>query len=171
LEKQKREEFAISERKRPPKFVRSDGIWKQSENGILEAETEFFWIKAEGDDRNVLASRVIAKTSLASNVMHDLNLSIMHRGRDNVGGTVIGGCGPTFVEVKAERLFRWLIHVSSLEFDPATGTDFLSVDELRCVLLEWSGEDHHANDPAYRANFLAKPSKAHIASRLMQSSS
>jgi hypothetical protein len=75
------------------------------------------------------------------------------------------------VEVKAERLFRSLIHVSSLEFYPAAGTDVLSVDELRCVLLEWSGEDHHANDPAYGANFLAKPSTARIASRLMQSSS
>jgi hypothetical protein len=123
-----------------------------------------------GDDRYVVASRVIAKTSLASSVMHDLNLSITHRRQDNVGGTVIGGCGPRCVEFEAERLFRSLIHVSPAEFDPA-GTDILSVDELRCVLLEWSGENHHANDPAYRANFLAKPSNAHIASRLMQSSS
>jgi hypothetical protein len=124
-----------------------------------------------GDDRDVVARHVIVKTSFASSVMHDLNLSITHRRRDNVGGPVIGGCGPTFVEVEAERLFRWLIHVSSLEFYPAAGTDVLSMDELRCVLLEWSGKIHHANDPAYRANFLAKPSNAHIASRLMQSPS
>jgi hypothetical protein len=75
------------------------------------------------------------------------------------------------VEVEAERLFRSLIHVSSLEFYPAAETDVLPVDEPRCVLLEWSGEDHHANDPADGANFLAKPSTARIASRLMQSSS
>jgi hypothetical protein len=87
-----------------------------------------------GDDRYVVAWRVIVKTSLASSVMHNLNLSITHRGRDNVGGTVIGGCGPTFVEVEAERLFRWLIHVSFLEFYPAAGTDVLSLNELRCAL-------------------------------------
>jgi hypothetical protein len=123
------------------------------------------------DDRDVVARHVIVKTSFASSVMHDLNLSITHRGRDNVGGTVIRECGPTFVEVEAERLFRWLIHVSSLAFSPAAGPDVLSMDELRCVILEWSGEDHHANDPVYRANFLAKPSNARIARCLMQSSS
>jgi hypothetical protein len=142
--------------------------------GGKELPGEFFRTHAPpvvGEDRDVVAWRVIVKTSLASSVMHDLNLSITHRGRNNVGGTVIGGCEPTFVEVEAERLFRWLIHVSSLEFSPAAGTDVLSVDELRCVLLEWSGEDHQANNPADRANFLAKPSNARIASRLMQSSS
>jgi hypothetical protein len=147
--------------------------WSFSSLGTHCLENFFGLVRQEslGNDRYVVASRVIAKTRFASSVMHNLNLSITHRGRDNAGGTVIGGCGPTFVEVEAERLFRSLIHVSSLTFYPAAGTDVLSVDELRCVLLEWWGEDHHANDPAYRADFLVKPSNARIASRLMQSSS
>jgi hypothetical protein len=147
--------------------------WSFSRVGTHCLENFFGLLRRESlrDDRYVVASRVIAKTSLASSVIHDLNLSIRHRGRDNVGGTVIRGYGPTFVEVETERLFRSLIHVSSLAFDPAAGTDVLSMDELRCVLLEWSREDHHANDPAYWANFLAKSSNARIASRLIQSSS
>jgi hypothetical protein len=147
--------------------------WSLSRVGTHCLENFFGLVRRESvvDDHHVVASRVIPKTSPASSVMHDLNLSITHRMRDNVGGTVIGGCGPRFVEFEAERWFRSLIHVSRAEFYPAAGTDILSVDELRCVLLEWSGEDHHANDPAYRANFLAKPSNARIANRLMQGSS
>jgi hypothetical protein len=147
--------------------------WSFSRVGTHCLENFFGLVRREslGDHHDVVASSVIAKTRLASSVMHDHNLSITHRRRDNVSGTVIGGCGSRFVEFEAERLFRLLIYVSSMEFDPAAGTDILSVDELRCVLLEWSGEEHHANDPASRANFLVKPSNARIASRLMQLSS
>jgi hypothetical protein len=56
------------------------------------------------DDRYVAASRIITKTSLASDVMRDLDLSIPHRGRDNVGGTLIGGCRPRFAEGGVESL-------------------------------------------------------------------
>jgi hypothetical protein len=121
-----------------------------------------------GDDRDVVASRIIAKTGLLSSVMHDLGLSITHRGPNNVGGTVLGDSGPEFTEIEAERLFRSLIHVSSLEFYLAGRIDLLSLDGLRRVLSEWSGQDHHANDPTYRADFVAKPSNARIAARIMQ---
>jgi hypothetical protein len=147
--------------------------WSFSRVGTHCLENFFGLVRREslGDDRSVAASRVIAKTSLASSVIHDLNLSITDQGRDNVDGTAIGGCDARFAEVAAERLSRSLIHVSSLEFYPAAGTDVLSVNELRCVLLEWSGEDHHADDPVYQANFLGKSFSAGIAARLIQSSS
>jgi hypothetical protein len=78
--------------------------WWFSRVGTHCLESFFGLVRCEslGDDRYVVASRVIAKTSFASSVMHNLNLSITHRWRDNVGGTVIRGCGPTFVEVEAE---------------------------------------------------------------------
>jgi hypothetical protein len=76
-----------------------------------------------GDDRYVVASRIMAKMSLASDVIHDLDLSTTHRGRDNLGGTLIGGCRPKFAEGEAERLFRSLIRTSSLESSPPMETD------------------------------------------------
>jgi hypothetical protein len=115
-----------------------------------------------GDGRYVVTSRIIAKMSLASNVMRDLDLSIPHRARDNVGGTLIGGCRPRFTEREAERLFTLPIPISSLESSPAVETDRLPLDELRYVLSGWSREDHHPNDPAYGARFVSKPSKARI---------
>jgi hypothetical protein len=114
-----------------------------------------------------IASRIIAKISLASDVMHDLDLSITHQGRDNVGGTLIGGSRPRLAEGEAERLFRLLIRMSSLESSRAVETDLLPLHELRYILSRWSREDHHANDPAHRANFVSKASNACIPARLM----
>jgi hypothetical protein len=122
-----------------------------------------------GHDRSVLASRIIAKTSLASDVMHDLDLSMRHRGRDNVGGTLIGECRPRFAEGEPERFSRSLIRMSSLESSPAVETDVLPLDELRYILSGWSREDHHANDPAYHANFVSKPLNARVSARSSQS--
>jgi hypothetical protein len=100
--------------------------WSFSRVGRNCLENFFGLLRCQSlrDDRYVVAWPVIVKTSLASGGMRDLNLSTMHRGRDNVGGTVIGGCGPRFVEFEAERLFRSLIHVSPAEFYPAAGTAF-----------------------------------------------
>jgi hypothetical protein len=114
------------------------------------------------DDRYVVGSRIIAKTSLASDVMHDLDLSITHRGHDNVGGILISGCRSRFGEGEAERLFRSLIRMSSLESSPAMEMDLLPLDELRYILSGQSREDDHPNDPASRAHFVSKPSNAHI---------
>jgi hypothetical protein len=84
-----------------------------SRMGTHRPENFFGLLRREslGDDRDVVASRIIAKTSLASDVMHDLDLSITHRGRDNVGGILIGGCRPRFAEGEAERLLRSLIRL------------------------------------------------------------
>jgi hypothetical protein len=127
--------------------------------------------KSLGDDRSVVGSRIIAKTSLASDVMHDLDLSITYRGRDNVGGTLIGGCRPRLAEGEAERLFRSPIRISSLESSPALETGVLPLDELRCILSGWSREDHPANDPVYRANFVWRPWNTCIPTRLIHARS
>jgi hypothetical protein len=105
--------------------------------------------------------------ALAFDVMPDLGVKAPRRGRDNIRGTCIGGCRPRFAEGEAQRLFRSLILMSSLEFSPAVDIDLFPLDELRYILSGWSREDHHANDPAYRANFVSKPSNARIPAALI----
>jgi hypothetical protein len=121
-----------------------------------------------GDDRAVVARRIIAKTHLVASVMHDLDLAVTHRGRDNVGGTVIRGSKPEFVEDGAERLFRSLIHVSALDFDANDGADLITMDDLELLLTEWLDNDHHEKDAAYLARFAGKPANARISARMMQ---
>jgi hypothetical protein len=140
-----------------------------SRMGTHWLETFFALVHREsfGDDRYVVGSRIIAKTSLASDVMHDLDLSITHPVCDNAGRTLTGGCCPRFAEGEAQRLFRSLSRMSSLESSPAVEIDLLPLDELRFILSGWSREDHHANDTAYPVNFVSKPSNARIPAPLM----
>jgi hypothetical protein len=120
-----------------------------------------------GDDRYAVARRIIAKGSLASSIMHDLDIRIVHRGRDNVGGVVIGGSRLAFTEGETERLCQSLIHASDLDFFPTNRRDLLTMGELGTLLSEWLEHDHHQKDPIYRASFISKPSGARIVTRLI----
>jgi hypothetical protein len=116
----------------------------------------------------VVATRIIARASVASSIMHDLGLAITHRGRDNVGRTLIHRRRPEFVEDEVHRLFRSLIHVRALELHVAGETDRLPMDQLEHVLMGWLENDHHENDPTFHARFPRKPANARIVSRIIQ---
>jgi hypothetical protein len=100
--------------------------------------------------------------------MHDLGLAITHRGRDNVGGTLIHEGRPKFVEDKVELLFRSVIHLGALEFHMADETDLLPMDQFEHVLMGWLENDHHENDPTFRARFPRNPANARTSARIIQ---
>jgi hypothetical protein len=97
--------------------LEADEKWSFSRLGTHCLENFFGLIRREsfGDDRYATATRIIAKTSLVAMTMHDLDLQIVHRGRDNVGGVVISGAPPQFEEATADMLFRSLIKLASLD--------------------------------------------------------
>jgi hypothetical protein len=151
--------------------MEADQNWSFSRLGTHCLEDFFGLVRREslGDDRYVTAARIIAKTSQVAMTMHDLNLRVTHRGRDNVGGVVIDGVRPHFEEGEADRIFRSLIHVASLDiFSTEEVGGLLSAEELGSLLTRWAVEDeHHFKDPAYHANFDGKPSNSRIAARLI----
>jgi hypothetical protein len=101
-----------------------------------------------GDDRFASTVRIITKSTLVYQVMHELGLEIKHSGRDNIGGTVIGGTdGLCFNEQDAEICFRSLIHVARLESEPWTGPPLRSLNDLRALITRWASHDHHVHDP------------------------
>jgi hypothetical protein len=147
----------------------ADETWSFARMGTHCLENFFGLVRREsmGDDRYTVASRIIAKGSLASSIMHDLDLRIVHRGRDNVGGVAIGGNPLAFTEEQPELLFQSLIRASHLELFPTNRTDLLTMGDLRNLLAEWLANDHHQKDPIYHASFLSKPSGARIVTRLI----
>jgi hypothetical protein len=111
-----------------------------------------------GDDRSVTAAQMIARSVLVANVMH-------HR-RDNVGGVVISGSSPEFADEAADRLFRSLVILSSLEHYPIDRRDLFSRQDMQTIICEWSANDqHHYQDEAYRMDFPGKIAGSRIAAR------
>jgi hypothetical protein len=146
--------------------------WSFSRMGTHCLENFFGLVRREamGDDRYAIIKRIIAKASLAASIMHDLHLRIIHRGRDNIGGVVIGGGRPEFTEEMAELLFRSLVHLSDLELFPIEEAGLFTMDDLKCLLSEWLEHDHHGKDPIYHASFISRPSGVRIIGRLIPTS-
>jgi hypothetical protein len=149
-------------------ILQAEENWSFSRIGTHCLENFFGLIRPEsfGDDRYVVAMRIIARASLASGIMHDLGIAISHRGRDNVGGTLIHGSKPDFVEDDAVGLFRSLVRVTALEFHHKVETELMSIDALEHVLLGWLENDHHEKDRTSRAQFTGKPANARISGRI-----
>jgi phosphoserine phosphatase len=55
------------------------------------------------DDRSVTTARIIARSVLVANMMHDLRLSLAYRRRANLGGVVISGSPREFTHGVAEK--------------------------------------------------------------------
>jgi hypothetical protein len=84
-----------------------------------------------GDDRPVRTVRIIAMGISVADVMHELRVSVTHRNRDNMGGVVISGSSPTFADGYADRVFRSLVRLASLEHRAVNPQNLLSHSEIQ----------------------------------------
>jgi hypothetical protein len=144
--------------------------WSFSRLGTHCLENFFGLVRREslGDDRYVTAARIIAKSSLVAMSMHNLDLRIAHRGRDNVGGVVIADARPPFVEAEADILFRSLAHLASLDVFSPEERGLLSLGPVRSIMRRSAVQDeHHLKDRAYHARFDGRSSNSRIAARLL----
>jgi hypothetical protein len=120
-----------------------------------------------GGDRSMTAMRVVVRASIVAQTMHELNLIVKHRGRDNVGGVVITGSVPEWDEHCADNLCRSVIAQSGLGIGQVCLLDLLPREALLAILAGWAEQDHRDKDPAFHATFDAKPANARISARLM----
>jgi hypothetical protein len=148
--------------------LEADEHWSFSRMGTHCLENFFGLVRRSslGDDRSVTAMRVIVRASLVAQTMHELNIAVKHRGRDNVGGVVITGAPPQWSEGIADCLYRSLIVNSGLEIVEVTRTGILPSCGIRAILNEWLEYDHHDKDPVYHVNFEGKTANSRIPARL-----
>jgi hypothetical protein len=150
-------------------ILHAEEHWSFSRMGTHCLENFFGLVRRSslGDDRSVTAKRVVVRASLVAQTMHELKITVKHRGRDNVGGVVITGDIPVWDDSRADRLYRSVIAQSGLEIVEISRSGLLPKSAILDLLREWVLCDHHAKDPAYHANFDAKPANARISARLM----
>jgi hypothetical protein len=99
-----------------------------------------------------------------ADIMHELRLSVTHRNRDNMGGLVISGSSRTFADEYADRVFRSLARLASLEHRVVNPQNLLSRSEIQGQLQKWYEPDqHHEQNEAYKAKFVGKTSGSRIA--------
>jgi hypothetical protein len=127
-------------------ILEADGNWSFSRLGSHCLENFFGFIRqnAKGDDRMDRAIHIISKTHMVCRVMHRLEITMKHRGRDNVGGVVIGGQPIDFDELDEHVHFlESIIELSSLACtDPAQ--EHLSLKEVTAEFtLLWADGDTH----------------------------
>jgi hypothetical protein len=151
-------------------ILEADEHWSFSRIGTHCLENFFGLVRRSslGDDCSVTAMRVIVRVSLVARTLHDLKITVKHRGRDNVGGVVITGDCPDWDESEADCLYHSVIVQAGLELEPPPDS-VLEREELLKILCEWADRDHHAHDPAYHAKFDAKCSNSRISARLIKS--
>jgi hypothetical protein len=147
--------------------LEADEHWSFSRMGTHCLENFFGLVRrsSHGDDRAVTAMRIIVRASLVARTMHELNIAVKHRGRDNVGGVVITGQCPRWDESEADRLYHSIIGMSGLKILRPPGP-VLDTTALLEIFEEWVTRDHHAHDPAYKARFDAKSANCRISARL-----
>jgi hypothetical protein len=159
-------------------IVDGDENWSFSRLGSHCLENFFGSIRqaAKGDDRMVRAMHIIAKTALVCVVMNDLQLNIKHRGRDNVGGVVIGGDRHEFQEPGyMDRILEQAIALSCLSYCNRVTRSFydapmqgMPLAELTGWVAEWAHDDeHHRNDPKCRGR--RSPDNSRILPRVQSS--
>jgi hypothetical protein len=112
--------------------LRADELWSFSRIGTPCFEIFFGFIRRQsfGDNRSVTATPIVARDVLVADVMHELGLGSAHHRRDNVSGVVISGSTPEFSEEFADKIFRSLLVLSSLELYPLDQHDLLSFREI-----------------------------------------
>jgi hypothetical protein len=107
--------------------------WSVSRLGTHCLETFFGLIRRNsfGDDRLVRAVSIIARGIYVADVMHKLRLRVTHGNRDNMGSVVISGSSPTFADEYADRVFRSLVRLASLEHCAVNPQNLLSRSEIQ----------------------------------------
>jgi hypothetical protein len=80
--------------------------------------------------------------------MDELNVHPRIRGRDNLGGIIIGLGTAMFSPKSVDTLVQSFLHLSSLHFDAHDLSQLLDRDELITILAKWVTNDkHHKTDP------------------------
>jgi hypothetical protein len=103
---------------------------------------------ARGDDRFIRAIQIIAHATAMVRVMHELNLHPHIRGRDNVGGTIIGPGSVTFSVEQVDLLFHSFLDQASLHFAGPAPSLLIDRPGLIAILTGWCQMDgHHKRDP------------------------
>jgi hypothetical protein len=128
----------------------ADEYWSFSRSGTHYLENFFGFVRRSslGDDQLTQTVRIITKTRLVYAIMHELDLEIMHSGRDNINRTIINDNNIELTEGGTDVFFRSLIHLAHLEIDdPGEETMLLSLDGMKEVFVMWSTEDYHTYDP------------------------
>jgi hypothetical protein len=149
-------------------IVDGDENWSFSRLGTHCLENFFGCIRqsSRGDDVLSTALRIIARTCVVLHEMHGLGLVIEHRGRDNLGGTLLGP-GPCELSQQTPNLlcmsFVALSHLN-FRFFPPVG--LLSRSDLQRIVAGWVERDrHHKGDPVYRADFARRTANHGIDAR------
>jgi hypothetical protein len=119
-----------------------------------------------GDNRLVRAVRIIARGISVADVMHELRLSVTHRNHQNKGRVFISGSSPTFADEYADRVFRSLVRLASLEHRAVNPQNLLSRSQIQGQVQKWHEPDqHHEQNEAYNTKFVGKTSGSRIAAR------
>jgi hypothetical protein len=137
-------------------ILEADGHWSFSRLGSHCLENFFGFIRqnSKGDDRMTRALHIIAKTHMVCLVMYELEITMKHRGRDNVGGVVIGDDPIQFEEMPENVHFlESIIELSSLACSDPTDENLLSLTEVtEQFVSSWANKDVRpgrvAPDPA-----------------------
>jgi hypothetical protein len=110
-------------------IIEADGDWSFSRLGSHCLENFFGFIRqnSRGDDRYKMAVHIIAKTQMVCWLMNDLNFVTKHRGRDNVGGVVIGD-GPIELMIPpvVSELFKSMITLSALDIGDSESDEMVN---------------------------------------------
>jgi hypothetical protein len=105
--------------------------------------------------------------------MHQLNLDVVHHGRDNVGSVPVEGEPIPLGEDVRESAYgtsQSFVMIAGLCFDEAEHP--LDRGQLKDVLTgSCQSHRHHAHDQAYRADFTSSRSNTRIAARNRQAGS
>jgi hypothetical protein len=131
--------------------------WSFARIGTHCLENFFGFVRRNslGDDRFAPTIRIITKSTMVYQMMHELGLDIKHSGRDNIGGTVIKESAEnlSFNEEAPEIFFQSLIHIARLEIDePANPAILLPLGELKTTIANWASCDHHVHDSICNAD-------------------
>jgi hypothetical protein len=134
-------------------FIRSgDENWSFSRLGTHCLENFFGLVRrnARGDDRFIRAIQIITQATVAIRVMDELGLHPRIRGRDNVGGTVIGKGSIDFSLPYLERIYHSFLAHAGLHDDAPDPSVLMDGAQLVELLTEWcQKDDHHKNDPGH----------------------
>jgi hypothetical protein len=130
--------------------------WSFSRLGTHCLENFFGLIRrnARGDDRLSRAIQIITRGTVAVGIMEELHVHSHIRGRDNVGGTVIGQGSLQSSEIDVERIYHSFLAHAGLHDDAPDPSVLLNRDQLIELLTQWcQKDDHHKTDPGRKADF------------------
>jgi hypothetical protein len=99
---------------------------------------------------------MIAQTTFMVSIMHEFGLRPHIRGRDNLGGAIIGTGLPAFSQEYVDLLIDSFLANTFLYFDATSASDLMDHTGLIEVLTEWcQNYGHHKKDPGHNTGISA----------------